>query len=828
MMLIAKKFGVLAVLLTTVSAPGVAFAQSTPQTTPQTTSEAADEQIGVGDIVVQARRRSESSQIVGASITALSGADLATLGVTNVQEVVYSIPNASVNFGIGSTSFNLRGIGSNEFSTNLDSPIATQVDEVYISKVFMTGLFNFDIGHVEVNNGPQGTLFGRNATGGVVNFFTKKPDHIFGAGGSIEYGNYKTLRGEGYVNLPIGQDVALRVSGFAVDQNDGFYRNTNLNITQGFDRKWALRTQLAYDGAATRALLSVHYGEDNSSLPPYQGTGIYTPASYAANAVAPFGIIGNIVSSGAIFGMTLCPQFIAGDVAGASVNCVRGHDGLALGTANPFVTKSHAPNLAQNKSFGGLLRIEHDFDKATLTSLSSFEYFKRNQNEVGDGSPLFGGVELFWHTTIRQYTQELRLTSTDTDSFNYVLGAYYQHDDLYNGDYLTIGTNATPFVAGFKTSFTQKNDAFALFGNVSVDLSERFKLITGIRFNHERASIDGGTCLGGGISGGLAAATGQQSVEQSPTSIFTCASPNGSSTTLPLNLGGKLDSSGSPIETAGNRRKDTNVSFKAGFEWRPDMPSFDNFLVYGTISTGFRSGGFSADLVTAQSDLISLKPEEITAYELGFKSDFGGRTVRLNAAVFHYDITNAYLRTDSPASLVPKTVNAAQVSITGADVAASWAPVRGLRFDLGGGWVHSRILDHLPYFQGFANQAPIAGDAFGNRTATSPKFTFNAGVNYTADLGENLKLVTNANANWRSEQFLDMTNVAAVREPGYWLVNASIGVGASDDRWKVTAFARNLTNTTFRTYVNNLVPFGWLLNQYGPPRTYGVRVNFKF
>lgn len=812
------------VALATTSLPSLAYAQAA-QEQPQASQ---DEQQGIGEIIVQARRRSESSQNVGASITALSAADLAKTGATNVQEVVYSIPNASVNYGIGNTSFNLRGIGSNEFSTNLDSPIATQVDEVYISKVFMTGLFNFDLDHVEANNGPQGTLFGRNATGGVMNFFTKKPEMNFAAGGTVEYGNYNTLRGEGYLNLPLGEDLAVRVSGFGVHQGKGFYKNTNLNITQGFDRKWALRGQLAYNGGTTNALLSLHFGEDNSSLPPYQGTGIYTPASYTANAAAPYGIIGNIVASGAIFGMTLCPQYIAGDVAGASVNCVRGHDGLALGTADPFVTKSHDPYLTHNRSFGGLFRVDHDFGGATLTSLTGYEYFKKVQNEVGDGSPLYGGVELFWFTTIKQYSQELRLNSNGSGKFNYVLGAYYQHDDLYNGDYLTIGTNATPFVAGFKTSFTQKNDAFALFGNATVDVSDRFKLITGVRFNHESASINGGTCLGGGISGGLSAAGGTQSVEQSPTAIFTCASPNGSSTSLPLNLGGKIGVGGLPVETAGNTRKDTNVSFKAGFEWRPDMPSFDNFMVYGTVSTGFRSGGFSADLVTAQGDLISLKPEEITAYELGLKSDFGGRTLRFNAAVFHYDITNAYLRTDSPASLVPKTVNAAKVSITGADASFSWAPVTGLRFDLSGGWVHSRILDHLPYFQGFANQAPIAGDAYGNRTATSPEFTFNGAVNYTTELGNGLKLDTNFNANWRSSQFLDMTNVAAVKEPGYWLANASVGIGASDDRWKVTAFARNLTNTTFRTYVNNLVPFGWLLNQYGPPRTYGVRLNVKF
>lgn len=769
------------IMLALVAAPGSAQA---------TTGEEADTG-GLTDIVVTATRRSESLQNVGLAVTSISAADLAKSGVVNTQDIAAFVPNMSVNYGIANVAFNIRGIGSNEFSTNLDSPVATQVDEVYISKVFMTGLFNFDIERVEVSNGPQGTLFGRNTTGGAVNFYTRKPTDGFGAGGMVEYGNYQSLRGEAYINAPLAPGLNARLSGYTIQQGKGYYDNLTLGTDEGYERKWAVRGQLAYETDATKVLLSAHYGEDNSSLAPYEGVGIYTPQSYAQfNPTGGFGNIGLL---------TPCAQYLTGTVSPANAGCVRGNDGRFPGDDNPYTSNGHQKHYANNRSRGGFLRIDHDFGGATLTSLSAYEYYKRDQSEVGDGSPDYSGTLLYWDTTIDQFTQELRLTSNGNGPWTYVVGAFYEHDSLDNGDYLTFGSGQTPFLGGVKTDFKQKLDAIALFVHNNVELTPTLKLVAGGRYNRERVEINGGNCFGTGSTGGGPA--DRDRGEESPTS--GCLAVLSTSALVP----------------GGNVRKDDNVSFKLGYEWRPRVDAFDSLLMYGNVATGFRSGGFSADLADSQPAFTSLKPEEVTSYELGFKSELADRRFRLNGAVFHYIFRNGYLSVDSPTSIVPITVNAAKIKAFGAEFGAVWAPVNGFQLNASGGWTNAKIKSDI-------TSAGVS--LLNNRPVNSPQFTFSAGADYSHPVSSMLKLNANINANWRSTQYLEASNIPSTREPGYWLVNASVGIAEIDDRWSLTGFVRNLADKQYRSYVNDLFSFGWTLNQYGLPRTYGLRATAKF
>ena len=756
------------------------------------TEAAGDEDAGgLTDIVVTATRRSESLQNVGLAVTSLNAGDLAKSGVVNAQDIAALVPNMSVNYGVANVAFNIRGIGSNEFSTNLDSPVATQIDEVYISKVFMTGLFNFDIDRVEVSNGPQGTLFGRNTTGGAVNFYTRKPKNEFGAGATFEYGNYQAFRGEAYVNLPLATGLNARISGYTVQQGKGYYNNLTLGDDEGYDRKWAVRGQLSYDAGDTQFLLSVHHGEDRSTLAPYEGVGIYTPESYAA--FNPGGGFANIAL------LTPCAQYLTGTVSPADGSCLRGNDGRFPGDNNPYTSNGNQKHYSNNNSTGGFLRIDHDLGSATLTSLSAYEYYKRDQSEVGDGSPDYSGTLLYWYTTMKQFTQELRLTSNGNGPWSYVVGAFYEHDSLYNGDYLTFGSGPNPFLGGVKTSFHQKASSLAFFVHNNVELTPTLRLVAGGRYNRERVRINGTNCFGTGSTG-----TGpgnRDRGEENPTS--GCLAVLSTSALVP----------------EGNVRTDDNVSFKLGYEWRPRVDALDALLLYGNVATGFRSGGFSADLADSQAAFTSLKPEEVTSYELGFKSELADRRFRLNGAVFHYIFSNGYLSVDTPTSLVPITVNAAKIKAYGAELSAVWAPIDGLQLSASGGWTDAKIKSDI-------TSAGVS--LLNNRPVNSPRFTFSTAADYSHPIGYALKLNANINANWRSVQYMEASNIPSTREPGYWLINASLGVAQIDDRWSVTAFVRNLTKQEYRTYVNDLFAFGWTLNQYGVPRTYGLRASAKF
>ena len=726
--------------------------------------DAADDGTAIQEIVVTAQKRQQSGQDVGIALSVVSADALAQRNVTSVTDLTGLVPNVQANFGAGQVAFNVRGIGTNEFSANFDSPVALNVDEVYLSKNFMSGLLLFDIDRVEALKGPQGTLFGRNATGGTVNFFTRGPTDTLGAGGTVSYDNYQTIRAEAYVSGPLGEGLSARLSGMYVDQNKGFYRNLTLGRREGFEKKWALRGQIKWTDGVTTALLSLTGGEQHGELQPYEGVGIFTPASVAAGAPV------------------FCAPYVNGTVRGDSAGCVRGTDAGFPGDNNPYTSTNNLSHKVRNKSQGATLRIEHDFGSSALTSLTSYQFAHRKQREDSDGSPV-STVDVQYDNRIRQLSQELRLSSTGSGPWSYVLGGYYEHDSYRNGDYLMVGAGAAP---GFYSPFTQKVDALAAFFHNNVALTDTLGLVAGVRYSREKVSFDGGTSAG----------TGSVGFPARPTTIVV------------------------PLSFADTSRKDDDATFKAGVEWKPRLSSdfVDKLLVYASVSTGFRSGSFNGEFAGSQSALTSLAPEKITAYEAGFKSTLADRSVQFNASVFHYKFTDGFINVDSATSPVPVTINAAGISSYGVEADLMWRPVRQLTLSIGGGWLDSTIDSNVS----------VGGASLkGKRTIQSPRWTYNVQGSFTQPIGGDLSLVLSADANWRSSQYYEVTNSINSREPGYWIVNGRIAISGPDDRWTLALFGKNLTKTVYRTYVNELPDFGWILNIYGQPRTYGLSASFK-
>lgn len=675
------------------------------------------------------------------------------------------VPNVQANYGAGQVAFNVRGIGTNEFSANLDSPVALNVDEIYLSKTFMSGLLLFDIDRVEALKGPQGTLFGRNATGGAINFFTRRPTAELSAGATVSFDNYETFRSEAYVSGPLSDSLSARVSGMVVDQGKGWYRNTTLIRREAAEKKWALRGQLQFKGEATTVLLGVTGGQQTGSLNPYEGVGVFTPASLAAGTPV------------------FCAEYLAGQANGATANCRRGTDGGYPGDTDPYTSMNNQVHNVRNKSFGASMRIEHDLGEATLTSVTGYQTFTRDQNEDSDGTPI-DVIDVEYYNKIKQFNQEIWLSSNGSGRWNYVAGLYYENDNYRNGDYLVI---AGGLAAGLWSPFTQKSDAIAAFFHNNVELTSTLSLTAGVRYSWEKIAFDGGTYAGTGVSTGI----------EQPTTVVA------------------------PLAIATKSRSDNDANFKLGIEWRPqvDGGTFDKLMIYANVSTGFRSGSYNAEFVTSPVTLTSLAPEKITAYELGFKSTLASRTMQLNGSLFHYDFRDGFINVDSPSSPVPITINAARISTWGAELDWIWQPMRDFNLGLSGGWLNSRMTGDIT----------SAGQSLnGNRPVQSPRWTFNGQFSWTPRVSDALKLIVAGDASWRSSQYFEANNSPSSLEPGYWLVNGRIGFGDADDKWSVTAFAKNLTKSQYRTYVNDLPAFGWLLNIYGAPRTYGVSANFKF
>jgi iron complex outermembrane receptor protein len=721
------------------------------------------------EVLVTAQKRTQRGQDVPIALSVVTSDSLERRVVMEVSDLTGLVPNVEANYGWGPVTFNIRGIGTNQFSSNFDSPVAINVDEGYLSKPFMNSLQLFDIDRVEVLKGPQGTLFGRNATGGAVNFYTRDPTDKATGELKVGYDNYHTVRTDVYLSGPVGGNFTARIAGEFVNQGEGYYNDTFLNVTEDKEKKWLVRGKLRWtdgDTAATTVQLTVNAGHQGGTVAPYTGVGIYTPASLAAGKPV------------------LCPAYASGHADPGDANCVRGIDGLYPGDRNPFTSTNNTLHTFNSHTVGTNLRADHDFGSATLTSLATYLWFQRIAHEDSDGSPT-NSINNDFNTAIHQFTQEIRLTSDgDRDrTWNYVVGGFYEHDNYENGDYLQL-FNET---AGLYSPFHQYTDALAVFFHNDVKLTDTLSLTAGVRYSNERIGFDGGTFSASG-------ATGYPVV---PTTLIAANS------------------------FANTHRRDDAPTFKIGVEYTPNLNIawVDKTMFYANVSTGFRSGAYNGEFNGSQVELTSLAPEKITAYEGGIKSTVLDHKVQLNLSVFRYDFTNGFINVDSPTSPIPITINAASIKSYGGELDLQMRPISQLTLELAGSYLSSHI----------ASDISVGGKSIdGATTIQSPKYTFDEQATWTQPLTDGYRLSISGDANWRSSQNFNTTGDPNASQTPYWIANTNVSIGPTDGVWSVGFFVKNISNSIYKTYINDLPSLGFDLFIYGNPRTYGIQTSVKF
>lgn len=414
------------------------------------------------DIVVTAQRRSESLQDVPISITALSGETLAKAGIQDTESLATLTPGLLVQRSVVG-KISIRGVGNENYTISGDPGVAVHSDGVYVARA-AAGLFDlFDIERVEVLRGPQGTLYGRNATGGVINVIPNRPTDKFEARIGGEYGNYNAFRLDGMVNVPLGEGLGLRIAALR-NSRDGFTVNANSGArSRGLgqlDSKnvWAVRGQLGYDGPSPfSARLSIEYLNDNSNLPAYKYLNRPTALPTAdfgggANAFLPANL--RVVNQG--FELA-----IPGTTRGV------GTDADVFGSTQ----------------FGAALHLGYDFGNANLTSITGYRRTKFNWLNDGDGSDVFY-VNYIQQDDTEQFSQEVQLTG-GSKQLEWLLGGYYFRE---------TGSSfiALPFTFGANLPFyiridgTAKTDALAGFGELRWMPTDRLKVTVGARYSHEK------------------------------------------------------------------------------------------------------------------------------------------------------------------------------------------------------------------------------------------------------------------------------------------------------------------------------------------------------
>lgn len=759
-----------AVLLSTMTASLPATAAAQDQ------GAAAESGEGIGDIVVTAQRREQNLQDVPVAVTAFSGDAIADLGIQSSSDIAGVVPNLEIGLPGGEGNqplIYIRGVGLADTNSNNAGPNGVYVDEVYVSSPGAQTFQLFDLERVEVLKGPQGTLYGRNATGGAINFITAKPSRDFQAQASLSYGSFDTISGEAAVGGPISDSVRFRLSGTGA-HSSGYIDNLLTGRRENGQGSFALRGQLALDVADNfDALLSVHGGKVDVRSPQYRSLGILDPATGFTTPCAEDAILAN--QCGNVFGYVSPEGFYDGN----------------YNRSDRLVVKNWGTSARLNWELGGV----------AITSISAYDWNDKLHREDTDASPA-SILDIDYGVRSKTFTQELRLSGSGS-GITWVFGGYYLHETLsqnQTGDLFRelrpltpdggadtggVTTGGAPVLFS-RTLNRQTTDAMAIFGQAEVELSPSLRATLGGRYNFERKRFTAAAQLEDDIIDGFP---------------------------IP---GGIL-----PLYAFDNRKSFENVSFKIGL----DYDITDDVMAYASVSTGFKSGGFnggflSFDPAEAAVQAQPFEEETLTAYEVGLKSTLFDRRLRFNAAAFYYDYKDLQLYTLINTGAIPLTLldNAANATIYGAEFEMIAKPADRFDITLNLGLLDTEIKDFTS-----------AGTDFsGNRLALSPTVTFSGIANYEIPLSAGLAFAIQPSVSYRSRQYFSADNSPLLEQKGYWLVGGRIALKDEDGRWEVAVFARNLTRKKYINYAVDLSDFGFIEQFRGEPRMFGIEARVKY
>ncbi len=422
--------------------------------TTQTQTQAQDD-TALPKVVVTAQRREEAAQEIGAAISVINGDTLKEKGVSTVNDLQHVTPSLEVEpaFGSGQPQFRLRGIGFIDYTSNNSSSVGVNVDDVAFSLPIQTQGLLFDIDRVEVLRGPQGTLYGRNTTGGTVNFITKRPTKELEAGITADYGSYDQWTTEGFVSGPLTDTLRGRLS-FITDQGGGWQKNRDTGEELGDKDKLGVRGQLEWDASDDLDFrLSLQHAYDKS-----ESHGLYLFEDYTS---ATTGTIRDHNTSHTGWGLR--PEFKdAADISGGD---------------KPHVDNTNdAISLAANWHVGGLL----------LTSVTAYNELRRR--ELGDWDATANAdSDEYFDDRVNSFTQELRLGSDGKQQLNWVTGVFYSQDRLnekFNSDF----TDRLGFAT--LTSYVQSVKTEGVFGQVDYAFTDQLKGIIGLRQENEKRTLE--------------------------------------------------------------------------------------------------------------------------------------------------------------------------------------------------------------------------------------------------------------------------------------------------------------------------------------------------
>lgn len=722
------------------------------------------------EVVVTAQKREQSIQDVGFAVNAFDEED-ATRFATDVGALAGQAPGVE-SYGNNSyfQSFFIRGIGLNEFSGNYNPPVAVHNDEVYVSKNWANARPSFDIGRIEVLKGPQGTLFGRNTTGGAVNYYTNRPSDVTEGYVRASGDEHSRFSLEGALTGALSDSVAGRLSFYRGFGSGGAQFNEFTGDDHGEPDVTEVRAQLEWhlsDLTTVRTL--IYAGDDQSELQGYKSPGIF-----------------NSLADGGGF----CPEILSGAAQSNPGACVKflgvtGDDGIEREPNDINTINQNAAPKKDDDFSGGYVRVEHDFGDATFTSITAFDKYDRFNQEDADGTPIASN-DVFYRNELELFSQELRLTGLALDDrLNYVAGIFYSDEDLFQEDVLDFsetGFNLAPISAGLPPSlfgrFDQQVTSLAVYFNLDYNVTDNLVFTLGGRHTNDETEIDAvtGAAL---VDGTLLAA----------------------------------------VDSVNDDRTDKDTSYRLGLSYNLGYST----LLYANLVSGFRTGGYS---VPFGGTIVEFEEESVQSLEVGFKSDLSD-TLRFNTAGFFYTYDDRQINVDDPVSpVVPITRNISESDVYGLEAELTWLASHNVEVKLGYSYLDAEFTETDRSVTTIALGGPVALE--GNVPVNSPKHQLNGSFEYVGAINDDINWAAYLDFRWVDDRFLEVTNQRSDTAEAYTVVNANIGIQSADEHWDFSVWVKNLTDEEYLVYINNLPGPGFALNIYGEQRTAGLTVGYRF
>lgn len=719
----------------------------------------------IEEVIVTAQKREQSAQDIGMAISALTGQELRDRRIETPLDIQAVSPNVNVKeispglFPV----FTIRGVGLNDFSANNNPTVGVYLDEVFLASTTQLTFQLFDIERVEVLKGPQGTLYGRNTTGGAISFFTRQASFEDEWRFSLGAGEYDLMEAEFMANKAVSDSFALRMAGKYVDQGEGFYESRTLNGEDiGAREEYALRlggTWLASD--TVDVAFKLEGSRSRSEVGQFENFGTLEPGSFPPQP---------------------CAAILEGRLDPNSCSDALGYSDT---DGDPFEGDWNNDARFHSDSLAGTLRVNWELGSGTLTSVSGWLNFEREAFSDTDAGP-FVQTEFDVQDEVDQFSQELRYSFSPTEDLQLIVGGFFSWDEVQID---VPGSLDDLLLTRVHISSEQETRSAAVFAQAEWLMSERWSMTAGVRLTNEEKEFEGG---------------------------MDDLNPFGSSCLLsPFCAPGDTG----PVALAFNDEQisttEPSARLALNYQAREDV------MLYASIARGFKSGGFfGGGFVTSDSQLEPFDEEILVAYEAGLKSRWLENSLQLNAAVFYYDYSDVqtFTQVDAGNVSVLKLSNVDEADIYGFEADLLWQPLDGLLLQANVGYLDTELGEF---------EAPGGGlIEKGNELPNAPEWTYNLLARYQWTLGAAGTLSAQADYAFTDDNFREAVNIPFLATEDYGLWGARLTLRSADERYELALWGKNLSDEEYRLHgFDNGTGNGGLT--YGAPRTWGVSLQIQ-